>query len=57
MQIPTDVPKPQNNTPIDLSSPFDVVLFIVAPILLIGFYFYFRRKQRLKRKREKRENT
>jgi preprotein translocase subunit YajC len=52
MQIPTEVPKPQNNTPIDLSSPFDVIVFIVCPILLVGFYFYFRRKQRLKRKEE-----
>lgn len=52
MQIPTEVPKPQNNSPIDLSSPFDVIVFIVAPILLIGFYFYFRRKQRLKRKKD-----
>jgi hypothetical protein len=52
MQIPSEVPKPQNNTPIDLSSPFDVAVFLVAPILLVGFYFYIRRKQRIKRKNE-----
>jgi hypothetical protein len=46
LQIPTEVPKPSNNTPIDLSNIFDVLLFIVAPLLLIVFYFILRKKSK-----------
>ncbi|HAT66937.1 MAG TPA: adenylosuccinate synthetase [Flavobacteriaceae bacterium] len=44
LQIPTEVPNPSNNTPIDLSNIFDVLLFIVAPLLLVVFYFLLRKK-------------
>ncbi|MEZ4857657.1 MAG: adenylosuccinate synthetase [Flavobacteriaceae bacterium] len=46
LQIPTDVPNPSQNTPIDITSVFDIVLFIVAPILLIVFYILLRRKKK-----------
>ncbi len=46
IQIPTEVPHPSNNSPIDLSNIFDVLLFIVAPLLLIVFYFLLRKKSR-----------
>lgn len=45
MQIPTNVPKPQNNTPIDPSSPIELFIFILLPILLIVVYFIVRSKK------------
>lgn len=50
MQLPTDIPKSQNNTPIDPSSPIELVVFIALPILLIVVYF-------IARKRRKKENS
>lgn len=46
IQIPTDVPNPDNNTPVDLTSAFEVILYIVAPVLLILLYLYLRKKSR-----------
>lgn len=45
MQIPTNVPKHQNNTPIDPSSPIELFIFILLPILLIVVYFIVRSKK------------
>jgi len=50
MQIPTEVPKPQNNSPIDPSSPIELVIFIILPILLIIVYFVNRRRIKNKKK-------
>lgn len=46
IQIPTDVPNPDHNTPVDLNSTFEVLLYIVAPILLFVLYLYLRKKSR-----------
>lgn len=46
IQIPTDVPGPNNNTPIDFNNVIDVLLYIVAPVLLFVLYLYFRKKSR-----------
>lgn len=43
-QQPTHVPGPQTNKAIDLNSWFDVIVFIVLPILLIVIYFMWRRQ-------------
>ncbi len=45
-QIPRDVPHPQNNTPVDFSDPFQILLYGVVPIALIGFYFFLRKRSR-----------
>lgn len=42
------VPKSQNNTPIDPSSPIELIVFIALPILLIVVYFIARRKRKNK---------
>lgn len=34
-QIPFEVPKPSNNTPIDLSNPADLVIYVVLPIIVV----------------------
>ncbi|WP_299148913.1 adenylosuccinate synthetase [uncultured Dokdonia sp.] len=52
MQIPTDIPKPQNNSPIDPSSPLELIIFIALPILLIVVYFVNRKRVRDKMKKK-----
>ncbi|GAB5399572.1 MAG: hypothetical protein Aureis2KO_11570 [Aureisphaera sp.] len=44
MQIPTDVPNPDNNSPIDLTSPLEIVVYIVIPLVMLAIYFWVRRK-------------
>lgn len=56
IQIPTDVPHPDNNTPVDLSSTFEVILYIVAPILLFIVYIYLRKKSRSTGSKDKMNN-
>ncbi|RXJ51192.1 adenylosuccinate synthetase [Gelidibacter gilvus] len=46
IQIPSSTPNPGDTSPIDFSSPFEVIVFIIAPILLIVFYLVYRKKQR-----------
>ncbi len=41
-----EIPRPQNNSPIDPSSPIELLVFIALPILLIVVYFIARRKQK-----------
>ncbi len=45
------IPQNQSNTPIDPSSPIELIVFIALPILLIVVYFVARRQ----RKRKKQE--
>lgn len=42
------------STPVDLSSIFDWIVFIVLPVLFIVLYFIWRKK--LKKEREERED-
>jgi len=43
-QRPTHSQNPQDNTPIDLNNLFDVIAFVVLPIVLIIFYFLWRKQ-------------
>lgn len=45
-QIPTEVPHPDNNTPVDFSSPADIIIYIVLPVIVIILYFVWRRNAR-----------
>ncbi|MFO7672133.1 MAG: adenylosuccinate synthetase [Lutibacter sp.] len=45
-QRPTHSQNPQDNTPIDLNNLFDVIAFIVLPIVVIIFYFLWRKQVR-----------
>ncbi len=45
-QLPLGTPNPDNNTPIDFTSPFDVIVFIILPILMIIFYVIWRKNQK-----------
>ncbi len=55
-QQPTHVPGPQTNTPIDLNNWFDIIVFIVLPLVMIIFYFMWRRQVKLDKEEEKRKN-
>ena len=46
MQLPIGTPSPDTNTPIDLTKPFDLIVFIILPILVIIFYILWRRKKK-----------
>lgn len=45
IQLPMGTPNPDNNTPIDLTSPFDVIVFIIMPILMVIFYVIWKRSK------------
>lgn len=42
MQLLTIIAQNQNNSPVDPSSPMEVAIFIVLPVLLIVVYFIAR---------------
>lgn len=58
-QQPTHVPSPQNNSPIDLNNWFDVIVFIILPLVLVIFYFLWRAQVRKDKEseRQKEENS
>lgn len=45
-QIPTEVPKPQDNTPVDFSEPVNIIFFIVLPLAAIVFVIIWYNKKR-----------
>tara|TARA_R110000850_G_scaffold80862_1_gene173490 strand:- start:33330 stop:33560 length:231 start_codon:yes stop_codon:yes gene_type:complete len=54
-QQPTHVPSPQNNSPIDLNNWFDIIVFIIIPVVLVVIYFLWRSQVR-KDKEAERQN-
>ncbi len=45
VQIPEGVPHPDRNTPLDLSDPAEVILYIVLPVVIVVLFFVWRRKK------------
>lgn len=45
-KVPDGLPTEADNTPIDFSNPFDVITFIVLPIVIVVFYIFWRRKRK-----------
>ena len=45
MQIPHGTPNPDNNNPVDFTNPFDLLVFLILPIVLVVFYIIWRRKR------------
>ena len=56
LQIPRDVPHPDNNTPLDLSNPFEVIIYVVIPVLLIVLYFFLRKRNKRIKKIDQEKN-
>lgn len=48
MQIPSELPHPDDNSPLDLSNPADIIIYIILPVVAFGLFFIWR----WKRKRE-----
>ncbi len=46
LQLPIGSQNPDDNNPIDLTSPFDVIVYIVLPILMIIFYILWRKRKK-----------
>lgn len=45
-QIPQGIPYEPDRDPINLRSPWNILLFIVLPVILFVFYYYWRKKKR-----------
>jgi len=56
IQIPREVPHPDNNTPLDFSNPFELVVYIIIPITLIVLYFFLRKKRKANQKNDEKNN-
>jgi hypothetical protein len=55
-QIPREVPHPDNNTPLDVTNPFELIVYIIIPIAMIVFYFFLRKKGKASRKNDEENN-
>lgn len=45
-QIPTEVPKPQDNRAVDFSDPTELIIFIVLPLIAVVLFIIWRGKKR-----------
>lgn len=54
-QRPTHSTSPES-TPIDLNNWFDIVVFIIFPIVIVAFYVVWRRKVRKEKQEQKNAN-
>lgn len=45
-QIPTEVPKPQDNKPVDFTDPVEIVVFILLPLIMIVLFIIWSKKKR-----------
>ncbi|WP_115808854.1 adenylosuccinate synthetase [Winogradskyella pacifica] len=48
IQIPKGTPNPGENTALDLSRPFDIIVFIILPILIVILFLIWRQRRRRK---------
>ncbi len=49
IQIPREVPHPDNNTPLDISDPADIIIYIVVPLIFLILYLVMRKKRSKKK--------
>lgn len=45
-QIPTNAPNPGDSGTVDLSKPFDLIVFIILPIVFVVLYFIWKRNKK-----------
>jgi len=48
MQLPTHLPNPDDNTPIDFTNPADIVIYVILPIICVILYFIWRNAKKPK---------
>ncbi|MDN3493789.1 adenylosuccinate synthetase [Winogradskyella bathintestinalis] len=46
IQVPGGTPNPGESQPLDFSDPFEVIVFIILPILLFILYFVWRKSNK-----------
>ena len=46
LQLPPGAQNPDDNTPIDLSNPFDLIVYILLPIAIIILYILWKRMKK-----------
>ena len=44
-QLPLGTPNPDDNEPLDFSDPFNIIVFIILPIVAVILYMYWRNKR------------
>ena len=44
LQLPPGTRNPDDNAPLDLTDPFNVIVFIILPIAAVVLYFVWRKK-------------
>ncbi|PKQ47003.1 adenylosuccinate synthetase [Confluentibacter flavum] len=48
IQLPIGTPNPDDNKPLNFSEPFDVIVFLILPVLVIIFYILWRKNKNRK---------
>lgn len=46
IQIPTNAPHPDTNEPLDVSNPFELIVYVIIPVVLLLFYFLLRKRNK-----------
>ena len=46
LQLPIGTRNPDDNSPIDFTNAFDVIVYIILPVLMIIFYIFWRKKKK-----------
>lgn len=46
LQLPIGTRNPDDNSPIDFTSNFDVIVYIILPVLMVIFYILWRKKKK-----------
>lgn len=45
VQIPTEVPHPDNNSPIDFTNPADIIIYVALPLFMVILYLVIRKRK------------
>ena len=45
-QTPTGVPQPQDNEPLQLDNPTNIIVYVIIPVLLLLLYFGMKRRKK-----------
>jgi|AntDeeMetagen681_2_1112603.scaffolds.fasta_scaffold60324_2 hypothetical protein len=46
LQVPMGTPKPGDTQPLDLSDPFELIMFVIMPIVILILYFLWKRDKK-----------
>lgn len=49
-QVPQDLPRPQDNEPINFNSLAELIVFIAIPVVALLLYFFLKRRKKNRNK-------